>query len=384
MVTVNDNTLSVVDSHGHIMEPVDLWTNYISPRYRDRALRFDRSPEGVDFMLLDNKPSPYSYGMAPFSGGTGVPYEQLIASTGMRYQDGPQAAFDPVKRIGYLDTEGIGGSLIFPSIGLIWGSELKDVALNNAYTQAYNNWALDYCQTAPRRLHPLAFLPVLDIEVAIAEVRRTAAMGFKGYVMFATPLTKQGFWSREYDPLWAAIQDTGLPIVFHPALNEHFFGSQWVTESSGLLDDRYLLYLESCSIQVDLQGALAQLFQGGVFDRFTTLKVVFLEVGAGWIWPFLERSDARYLRVGSASPLKKLPSEYFTRQIWVGVEPHETMIPDLVTRFGSERFLWGTDFPHWDCMPGTLKAIRHAIEPLGEQDRANILGANALKVFSIR
>lgn len=373
----------VIDGHGHIMEPVDLWTNYIDPKYRDRALRFARSPEGIDYMVVDNKPSPYSYGVAPFVGGIGIPYERLAMAGAIHYEDGPKAASDPPMRLQYLDAEGIDISLIYPSCGLIWGAELKDVALSDAYTRAYNNWAFDFCSGSDGRLVPLAFLPVLDIEVAIAEIRRTARQGAKGYVMFATPLTTFGFWSGQYDRLWAEIEASGLPIVFHPALNERFFGCQWANESVGITDDRYLLYLETCSVVVDIQGALAQLFQGGVLDRFPRLKVVMLEIGAGWIWPFLERSDVKYKRVGAASPLKLLPSEYFSRQMWVGVEPHESMIPDLVARFGADRFLWGTDFPHWDNPPETLRDVCGRIEGLNSSEQQDILGNNARRAFCL-
>jgi hypothetical protein len=56
----------VVDAHGHIMEPTNLWIDYIDPKFQERALRFARSADGIDHMLLDNRPSPYSYGVAPF------------------------------------------------------------------------------------------------------------------------------------------------------------------------------------------------------------------------------------------------------------------------------------------------------------------------------
>lgn len=131
-----------------------------------------------------------------------------------------------------MDAEGIDSSLIYPSCGLIWGAELKDVALSDAYTRAYNNWVRDFCSDSDGRLIPLAFLPVLDIEIAIAEVRRAGQWGAKGFVMFATPLTTFGFWSKQYDRLWAEIEATDLPIVFHPALNENFLAvnglmNQW-------------------------------------------------------------------------------------------------------------------------------------------------------------
>ena len=373
----------VVDAHGHIMEPTNLWIDYIDPKFRERALRFARSADGIDHMLLDNRPSPYSYGVAPFMGGTGIAYERLAEVAAIHYEDGPPPAFDPAQRLGYLDQAGVERSLIYPSCGLLWGSELKDVALNDAYTRAYNDWVVDFCGTDRERLFPVGFLPVLDIDRAIAEVRRTAQLGVKGFVTFATPLTPFGFWSRDYDRLWAEIAATNLPLIFHPALNERFFGHQWATEADGITDDRYLLYLESCAVVVDLQGALAQLFQGGVLDRFPDLKIVMLEIGAGWVWHYLERADVKYQRVGSASPLKHLPSDYFRRQIWVGVEPHETMIPHIVERFGADRFIWGTDFPHWDCEPETLPMLRAAIAELSADAQTAILGGNAKTLFQL-
>ena len=32
----------VVDMDSHVMEPPDLWQNYLEPRYRDRAIRIER------------------------------------------------------------------------------------------------------------------------------------------------------------------------------------------------------------------------------------------------------------------------------------------------------------------------------------------------------
>lgn len=380
---MNRPTDLIIDAHGHIMEPTNLWKDYVDPKFRDRALEFAVSAEGIDHMVLDGQPSPYSYGVASFVGGTGIEYEKLAEPGGIHYEDGPSPAFNPVDRLNYLDKEGIDLSLIYPSTGLIWGSELKDIKLNDAYTRAYNDWAFDFCAEDPQRLFAIAFVPVLDINIAIAEVRRTAKLGAKGFVLFATPLTTFGFWSKEYDPLWAEIEATGLPLIFHPALNEEFFGHQFASEADGITDDRYLLYLESCSVVLDLQAALAQLFQGGVFDRFPKLNIVMLEIGAGWVWHYIERADVKYQRVGSASPLKHLPSEYFRRQIVVGIEPHETMIPELVSVYGAQSFIWGTDYPHWDCVPDTLPIVIEKLDRLNAADRAAILGGNAKQLFKL-
>ena len=30
---------NIIDADGHILEPVDIWDNYMEPKYRDRAPR---------------------------------------------------------------------------------------------------------------------------------------------------------------------------------------------------------------------------------------------------------------------------------------------------------------------------------------------------------
>jgi hypothetical protein len=45
----------IIDADSHFMEPLDLWEQYIEPKYRSRCLRFEREPDGNYAMLLDGK-----------------------------------------------------------------------------------------------------------------------------------------------------------------------------------------------------------------------------------------------------------------------------------------------------------------------------------------
>ena len=374
---------SVIDAHGHVLEPKDLWENYLESKYKDRAIRFEKTKEGVDYLVFDGKPSPYSFGVGPFGAGTGRDYEELSKPGGFGYFDGPRGAYEPHARLRWLDERGIQATMILPSLGLIWGSTVSDVELNAAYTRAYNNWAVEFCATAPKRLLPSALVPIWDINEGVREIRRVAKLGVKAVLVFATPLTREGFWDRAYDRVWATLCEANLPVILHPALNPSFFGHQWVSsDQGGIIDDRYLLYMESCAVVLDVQAALAQLFQGAVFDRFPRLKVVMLETGAGWITHAFERMDQKYARVGKHSPLKHAPRDYFQRQCWIGVDPEETSLPGLVERFGN-RFVWGSDMPHWDAFPDVMDMIHTAAAPLSEDARREVLGGSAARLFEI-
>src|SRR5207237_848085 len=44
---------NVVDADGHILEPLDLWSNYIDPAYRDRAPRLVKGENGKERLVVD-------------------------------------------------------------------------------------------------------------------------------------------------------------------------------------------------------------------------------------------------------------------------------------------------------------------------------------------
>ena len=48
---MTSNQSLVVDMDSHVMEPPDLWVNYLEPKYRDRAIRIDRDKDGEEVLL---------------------------------------------------------------------------------------------------------------------------------------------------------------------------------------------------------------------------------------------------------------------------------------------------------------------------------------------
>ena len=110
------------------------------------------------------------------------------------------------------------------------------------------------------------------------------------------------------------------------------------------------------------------LFDYGVFDKFPRLKILVLESGAGWIGYWLDRIDAVYSHtvIGSRVPLAHKPSDYFRERIWISCDPDERTIPALAARYGVERFLWASDFPHADHTPEYVHDLNELVEAFPE------------------
>jgi predicted TIM-barrel fold metal-dependent hydrolase len=122
-----------------------------------------------------------------------------------------------------------------------------------------------------------------------------------------------------------------------------------------------------------------------VFDRFPKLKILVLESGGGWIGYWLDRMDAvfSHTAIGNRVPLENPPSFYFENRCWISCDPDEKTIPALAERFGADRFMWASDFPHLDHTPDYILDLDRLVGSFPEEDRRKFAGDNCRKLFKI-
>ena len=82
-------------------------------------------------------------------------------------------------------------------------------------------------------------------------------------------------------------------------------------------------------------------------------------------------------------PLKHKPSDYFRERIWISSDPDERTIPALAARYGVERFLWASDFPHADHTPEYVHDLNELVEAFPEDQRRQFIGDNARALFKL-
>jgi predicted TIM-barrel fold metal-dependent hydrolase len=371
-----------VDADGHILEPADLWENYIEAKYRDRALRIARDENGLEYLEIGGVPSKKTRRGYPATlGRMGErDLEVFKPSPDKTYMaNAPYGAMDADQRLKLLDAEGLDAAVLYPTLGILWEAELEDVELSQAYCRAYHPWIADFCRNSKGRLVPIAHLSLGDPQAAAQELERAVRDGCRGAFVVPFTLSRKAHGDPVHDPVYAMAQALDVPIAIHPSFEP------FELRSRRFIDGHRLSLLASVTAADGVRHAFTTLFDFATFERFPKLKIVILESGAGWIGYWLDRLDGVYEAtfLGNRTALKHKPSDYFRRQCFISCDPDERTVPALMQLYGADRFFWASDYPHPDHTGDYLQALEHMAGGLAATSRAGLLGQNVRAAFGI-
>jgi predicted TIM-barrel fold metal-dependent hydrolase len=287
-----------------------------------------------------------------------------------------------------MDAEGLDLAVLFPSRGLFVlgldsvdqvGPDGLEPGYATAIARAYNNWMKDFCDHAPDRMFGAGMVAPHDVDGAVEEARRCVEdLGFRAVFLAPATVNRRPWHHPAYDPLWAEVQRLDVPIAFHGG------GQTYLTPDFSLeVLDRLMLW-HSFSQPLGIQFVTACFCGGGVLERFPELRVALLEGNCSWAPWFLYRLDEHYEWTGwyEAPELTMPPSEYFRRNCWISVEADEETVPHYVERFGDEKLIFSTDYPHGDSK------FPHAVDvfdklPLSDDAKARIVSRNWSELYKI-
>lgn len=237
--------------------------------------------------------------------------------------------------LAFLDAANVEATVLYPTNGLAFGL-VRDKEWATILARGYNNFLYqEFLKVFPKRLKGMALIPLQDIAEAVKELRRAVTeLGAVGAVLPAVGL-RRPFGESYYDPLYAEAQRLRCVLAVHGApaqgLGFDFF--------ERLVEARVLSHPVAQMIQ------LTSIVLGGVLERFPTLRLAFMEAGAGWVPFMLERLDRECKNRGAG--LKSLPSEQLrSDRIFFHCELDEAGLPVAVDALGPERFICASDFPH--------------------------------------
>jgi predicted TIM-barrel fold metal-dependent hydrolase len=248
----------------------------------------------------------------------------------------------------------------------------KDDELKAACFRAVNAHLAEYCAHSPDRLVGVGVVSLHDVPSAIRDLENSVRIGLKGSLITGSP-GAEGFGAPQFDPFWAAAQAMDIPLTMHDL---QVRGE--VAFTGGRLN--YFM------LPMEIQTALADMIIGGVFDRFPKLKVVSAENDVGWLPHFVHRLEHFCTKIGARScPVTRLPSEVVRTNIWASTQFENATIIEYVSKaVGSDRIMWGSDYPHPDSTyPKTREWIERCYGPIASEHRARILGGNVKELYKI-
>jgi predicted TIM-barrel fold metal-dependent hydrolase len=284
---------------------------------------------------------------------------------------GVEAQWDSDQRVRALEGVGVVAEVLFPNGQPFQMNRLEDFGrmqspeLAAAGRRTYNRWLADFCAETPGRRAGQAVISFDDIETAVQDVYWAKEHGLGGIMM--PPLNPGGtfFFDPVLDPVWAACQDTGLPVSQHGGSGAPAYSPPGFASIITLAMEHSFFSGRS----------LSQLMVGGVFDRFPDLQVVYVETEAYWMAPTIKRLE-QFLGFGSDwmgfartmnrdSTMSRSPTEYWASNCHAGLSPfNSSMAPitDLARDdvAGSEFFIsadkamFGVDYPHFESILPTM------------------------------
>jgi predicted TIM-barrel fold metal-dependent hydrolase len=301
------------------------------------------------------------------------------------------------RRIADLESDGVVGEVIFPNTippffptGAVIARPPKpdEYALRLVGIRAHNRWLADWCASYPERRAGIGQVFLNDVDDAIADVRWCHEHGLRGGVLIHQvpddlPHLKP-LYATEYDPLWAVCEELGVVV------NAHSGGGG--VPDYGPYQAAGVLWVAEQTFYA--RRPLSHLLVGGVFERFPHLKFALTEAGCSWIAPMLAQLDGFHaqmkhtgrigeLRYGPDDVLPMKPSEYFSRNCWVGVSFPSPMEAAARSAIGVDRFMWGADYPHDEStFPNTREALRRAFAGVEYDELQQLVGGNVAALYN--
>ena len=393
-----DDFPRIVSVDDHVVEPPHVWERWLPAKHRDKGPRVERrgigtmrhvgggtyeqtfDPDGpqADCWVYEDLVYIHKRHVA----AVGFDRDEMTMSP-MTYDEMRPGCYDPKARVDDMELNWVEASLSFPSFPRFCGQtflEAKDRELAEACVYAYNDWMVDeWCGDSGGRLIPLPIIPLWDVELAAAEVRRNASRGARAVCFSEIPavLGLPSIHSGEWDPFFTACAETGTVVCMH-------IGSS--SKMPATSADAPVAVAATLSFG-NAMSSLTDFLFSGVLVRFPDLKLAYSEGQIGWIPYILERADDVWLEHRAWGGVRDIvpepPSTYYYRQVFGcffrdrhGIESLETV--------GVDNTTFETDYPHTDSTwPHTKKVAQELMAGLSDDVVHKLVRGNAIRMLEL-
>jgi predicted TIM-barrel fold metal-dependent hydrolase len=370
-----DYTIVSVDDH--LVEPPDTFVGRMPAKFAAEGPRVVEQEDGSEVWLMEGRVIPN----AGTNAVAGRPPSEY-SNEPTRFEHMRKGAWDVHARVSDMDIAGVWASLCFPSMVAGFAgarfAETKDPELGLAAMRAWNEWHLEaWVGAYPERFIPQQVTWLKDVEIAAAEVRRNAELGFKSLSFpempekLKLPSIHTGYW----DPLFKACEETGTTLSLHVG------SASAVTTSGGASDEPVVTSLFFVGSIITTSDWLFS----KVPVRFPKLKIAISEGGVGWVPALMDRIEHcfRYRDfTGGWTDEELHPNEVLKRNFWFCALDDAAGF-EMLERIGEDRVTVECDFPHADSTwPDTQQFMKRQLGFLPEPTIDKLTWKNACELYS--
>lgn len=277
-------------------------------------------------------------------------------------------------RLKFMDQENIAIQFIYPTMSLAWPLS-DDPVMRAAICRSYNSWIADVCDNSGGRLKWVATIDPSEPKVAADEMIRSKDLGASG-TMLQGMVWDQCITAPPFEAIWGTAAQLDMSLAVH------------VHDCTPLGQETF---------HYSMMMAFKGLMFSGLLDRYPSLRVAFLEAGCHWI-PFVADRIEEAIhpqRLTSAEDIVNIlhgrlgyksqltPDEYIERgNIYFGFEVEQELLPWCLDKYGAAHFLYGSDIPHADYLPGS---INHFLgrKDISEEAKRTILVDNCARFYGL-
>jgi predicted TIM-barrel fold metal-dependent hydrolase len=363
----------VISTDSHVNEPPNCFVGRFPAHLKESAPKIVPTDDGGEGWTCEGRKA-MGFGIGSLAGKRFEDYQL----SGMKFSDLLPGNYDPVEHLKDQDRDGVDASIIYPGYGMTLPT-IKDQALRLASFRAYNDWmAEDFAAANPGRIIGLAMLPVDDgVEGAVAELRRAVKKGHRGGILPTYP--DRFYADPEYDPLWAAAQELGVPLHFHRAIGRNVPPGMGLSPHPGTFVASIVLRFFA-PIE-----PISHILFAGVLQRFPGLKLVSAESDSGWLAFFMQACDDQWERQRhwAKLPLTRPPSEIIREQVFVTFMD-DTVGCNNLAFTGADNLMWASDYPHSvTTWPNSRRYIEKQMKGVAPEARARLLAGNAVRLYGL-
>jgi predicted TIM-barrel fold metal-dependent hydrolase len=373
----------IVSVDDHLIEHPRVWRDRLPAKFREAGPRIIES-DGNHLWSFEGDLTP----TVGLNAVAGKPREEWGCDP-VRFEDMIPGCYDPAARVKDMDLDGVQTALCFPSFPGFGGNKFfraKDKELALLCVRAWNDFYIDeWCATAPERFIPLAILPVWDIDLAVAEAKRTIAKGARtiSFPDSPSPLGLPSFYTRHWDPLWDTLSEAELPVSLHFGSSSFTPGFPYQAEKNPLETEEVPFVVCMILMASNLMWTTVDLLFSGALQRFPKLQFSLAEGGIGWFPYLMERCDYGWERHRWYQDIDRdtRPSDLFRQHFYGCFIDDEHGLANR-HKIGVDRITLEVDYPHSDSnWPNSRKRAGEVLANVPDDEAQLIVETNARRML---